>query len=96
MNYKIVDQAPFLKGKIMNHQFELDITTTVNSQSVEDMIKHIVETQTGRKVYTINVRYNDTTFDGYDVRFQTEVASVQIVKKDSILDKTFKPFKWDQ
>jgi uncharacterized alkaline shock family protein YloU len=80
----------------MTYNFELDISTSVKAENVEAMIKNIVETQTGRKVDTINVRYNDTTFDGYDVRFQTEVASVQTVKKDSILDKTFKPFKWDQ
>ena len=80
----------------MTYNFELDISTSVKAENVEAMIKNIVETQTGRKVDSINVRYNDTTFDGYDVRFQTEVASVQTVKKDSILDKTFKPFKWDQ
>jgi uncharacterized alkaline shock family protein YloU len=80
----------------MTYNFELDISTSVKAENVEAMIKNIVETQTGRKVDSINVRYNDTTFDGYDVRFQTEVASVQTVKKNSILDKTFKPFKWDQ
>jgi hypothetical protein len=80
----------------MTYDFELDISTSVKAENVEAMIKNIVETQTGRKVDSINVRYNDTTFDGYDVRFQTEVASVQTVKKNSILDKTFKPFKWDQ
>jgi len=80
----------------MTYNFELDISTSVKAENVEAMIKNIVETQTGRKVDSINVRYNDTTFDGYDVRFQTEVASIQTVKKDSILDKTFKPFKWDQ
>ena len=80
----------------MTYNFELDISTSVKAENVEAMIKNIVETQTGRKVDTINVRYMDTTFDGYDVRFQTEVSSIQVVKKDSILDKTFKPFKWDQ
>jgi|LauGreDrversion4_2_1035121.scaffolds.fasta_scaffold325588_1 hypothetical protein len=80
----------------MSYNFELDISTNIKAENVEAMIKSIVETQTGRKVDSINVRYMDTTFDGYDVRFQTEVASIQAVKKDSILDKTFKPFKWDQ
>jgi hypothetical protein len=80
----------------MTYNFELDISTSIKAENVEAMIKNIVETQTGRKVDSINVRYMDTTFDGYDVRFQTEVASVQTVKKDSILDKKFKPFKWDQ
>ena len=80
----------------MTYNFELDISTSIKAENVEAMIKNIVETQTGRKVDTINVRYMDTTFDGYDVRFQTEVSSIQVVKKDSILDKTFKPFKWDQ
>ena len=81
----------------MTYDFELDISTSVKAENVEAMIKNIVETQTGRKVDSINVRYNDTTFDGYDVRFQTEVASsVQTVKKSQIMDKTFKVFKWDQ
>jgi len=80
----------------MTYNFELDISTSIKAENVEAMIKNIVETQTGRKVDTINVRYMDTTFDGYDVRFQQEVTSIQVVKKDSILDKTFKPFKWDQ
>ena len=84
------------KENTMTYNFELDISTSVKAENVEAMIKNIVETQTGRKVDTINVRYMDTTFDGYDVRFQTEVSSIQVVKKDSILDKTFKPFKWDQ
>ena len=80
----------------MSYNFELDISTSIKAENVEAMIKNIVETQTGRTIDTINVRYMDTTFDGYDVRFQTEVSSIQVVKKDSILDKTFKPFKWDQ
>ena len=80
----------------MTYNFELDISTSIKAENVEAMIKNIVETQTGRKVDTINVRYMDTTFDGYDVRFQTEVASVQAVKKSQIMDKTFKVFKWDQ
>lgn len=80
----------------MSYNFELDISTSVKAENVEAMIKTIVESQTGRKVDSINVRYIDTTFDGYDVRFQTEVTNVQAVKKDHIIDRTFKVFKWDQ
>jgi len=81
----------------MTYNFELDISTKITAENVEAMIKNIVETQTGRKVDTINVRYMDTTFDGYDVRFQQEVTStVKGMKRDPIMDKTFKIFKWDQ
>lgn len=78
----------------MNHQFELDITTVVSAQNVEAMIKHIVETQTGRKVDTINVRYSDEKFDGYDVRFHPEVSKAH--EPTNRFDKSFKIFKWDQ
>ena len=78
----------------MTYNFELDISTSIKAENVEAMIKNIVETQTGRKVDTINVRYMDTTFDGYDVRFQQEVTKTsEPVNK---FDKSFKLFKWEQ
>ena len=78
----------------MNHQFELDISTTVRAESVEAMIKQIVETQTGRKIDTINVRYLDGSFDGYDVRFHPEVSKAH--EPTNRFDKSYKIFKWDQ
>jgi hypothetical protein len=80
----------------MTYNFELDIRTNIKAENVEAMIKNIVQTQTGRTVETITVRYEGTTFDGYDIQFQQEVAAIHTVKKDSILDRKFKPFKWDQ
>lgn len=76
------------------HQFELDISTKVRADHVNDIIKNMVETQTGRKIESINVRYLDGVFDGYDVRFHPEVT--EILAPVNKFDKTFKLFKWEQ
>lgn len=78
----------------MSHSFELDISTVVQASTVEQLVKDIVQTRTGKAVSTITVRYDGTKFDGYDIQFQSEVASEK--KKENLFDKSWKPFVWDK
>ena len=77
----------------MSYNFELAVSTSVDAQSVEEMIKGIIEAQTGRKIASMSCRYEGTTFNGYDVHFENEVTSSE-KKKVSFTDKAFKPFIW--
>ena len=77
----------------MSHNFELAISTSLNANTVEQIIKDMVESRTGKKVEQITVRYDGTKFDGYDVYFESEMAAQ--VKKENKFDKKWKPFIWE-
>lgn len=78
----------------MSHNFELAISTSVSATTVEQIIKDMVESRTGKKVENISVRYDGTTFNGYDISFQNEIA-VQAKKENKLFDKSWKPFIWE-
>lgn len=77
----------------MSHNFELAISTSLNANTVEQIIKDMVESRTGKKVEQITVRYDETKFDGYDVYFESEIA--EQIKKENKFDKKWKPFIWE-
>ena len=88
------------KGIFMNYNFDLAVSATISSKVAEDMVRRIVEDQTGKKVSSVEVRLRkvtkgvgtseltETVFDGYHVYFQNEP-----VKKPS--DSRFKPAVYD-
>ena len=77
----------------MSHNFELAISTSINANSVEQIIKEMVESRTGKTVEHMSARYDGTKFDGYDISFQSEIAAQ--VKKENKFDKKWKPFIWE-
>lgn len=79
----------------MTYQFELDVTTTIDAQTVEQIVSNIVQDRTGRSVDKIITKLSDGRFDGFEIHFVTEIAEPS-TKKDNIFDKSFKVFKWDQ
>lgn len=67
----------------MSYEFDLETTTRITRDVAEQMIRRIVEDQTGKKVDAIEVRMSrvgkggspdsyDTVFDGFVVTFKQE------------------------
>jgi hypothetical protein len=68
----------------MNYNFNITMTTDISSTIVEEIIKKIVEEQTGKKISSIEVKLRqvqkgigpnesiDTVFDGYNIVFVEE------------------------
>ena len=51
----------------MNHKFDIEMTANINSEVAMNMIVASVERQTGRQVIDIQVKYDGTKFDGFQV-----------------------------
>ncbi len=84
----------------MNYNFDLAVSATISAKVTEDMVRRIVEEQTGKKVSSVEVRLrrvskgvgsteiSETVFDGYHVFFQNEPG----IKPS---DRGFKPAIYD-
>ncbi len=71
----------------MAYNFELSITATVTGKVAEDIVRAVVEEQTGRKIQKIEPKYTRaskgfgpdvemyTEFDGYTITFVPEKAT---------------------
>ena len=70
------------------------MSTMVSAKVAEEMIKSVIETQTGKTVDRINCRYTDGKFDGYDVFFTTESVGKRTVPVGPV-DKKFKITEWN-
>lgn len=77
----------------MSYNFELALSTMVTSSVAEEMIKHVIEHQTGKQIARIDCRYDGTKFDGFDIVFASETYSK--TPTTNKVDKTFKPMEWD-
>jgi|694.fasta_scaffold04955_45 hypothetical protein len=80
----------------MTYQFELDVSTNIDAQTVEQIVANIVQERTGKQVDKILTKMTDGKFDGFEIHFVSEIADTTPSKKEHIIDKTFKVFKWDQ
>lgn len=80
----------------MTYQFELDVSTNIDAQTVEQIVTNIVQERTGKQIDKILTKMADGRFDGFEIHFVSEVAITSSSKKEHIIDKTFKVFKWDQ
>jgi uncharacterized protein (UPF0335 family) len=78
----------------MNYNFELAMSTYVSPTVVEEMIKQIVEDQTGKSIESIQVNYNDTQFNGFDVKFVPEIGKPNKPETTNLFDKNFKLTIW--
>ena len=59
----------------MAYNFELSITSTVTGKVAEDIVRTVVEQQTGRKIQSIEARLSNGSFDGYIINFVSEKTS---------------------
>ena len=85
----------------MAYNFELAISATLSSAIVEEMVKKVVEEQTGKVVASIEPKVRkltkgigpaesmETVFDGYRIVFSEEVVEPK-ASKNIEPDKTFK------
>jgi hypothetical protein len=53
----------------MNYKYDLDMSASLSVQVVEQMIKDAVEKQTGKKIASMTVKYNESELAGYDIFF---------------------------
>jgi hypothetical protein len=79
----------------MNYDFEFAVSATISAKVVEEMIKKVVEEQTGKKVSSIELKmrsvtkghqrdeYTETVFDGATVFFDKESAMKKIKASDN-------------
>lgn len=60
----------------MHHKFNIDIemTATIDSTVAMQMIKEVVEQQTGKTVTGIEPKYNGTSLNGFHVTFDPHSA----------------------
>lgn len=71
----------------MNYNFDFAVSATISAKVVEEMIKKVVEEQTGKKVARIEMKlqsvskgfqrdeYTETAFNGCTVYFENEKSS---------------------
>ena len=71
----------------MPYNFDFAVSATISAKVVEEMIKKVVEEQTGKKVTSIELKmrsvskglprdeYTETVFDGATVFFENEKAA---------------------
>jgi hypothetical protein len=78
----------------MSYDFKLAMSTVVTADVAEEIIKSVIETQTGKTVDRICCRYADGKFDGYDVFFTTESVGKRAVPVGTV-DKKFKITEWN-
>jgi hypothetical protein len=61
----------------MDHKFDIDIeiTATIDNTVAMQMIKEVVEKQTGKTVIGIEPKYNGTSLNGFHVTFDPHLTS---------------------
>ena len=71
----------------MNYNFEFAVSAQISAKVVEEMIKKVVQEQTGKKVASVELKmrsvtkgnqrdeYTETVFDGATVFFENEKTS---------------------
>lgn len=72
------------------YNIEIAMSTTLNSQVVEEIVRRQVEEQTGRKVVKMLANYDGTKFEGYHITFASEPAPNYTYKNS----KEFIETKW--
>lgn len=79
----------------MPYNFNLAVSAEVSASVAHDMIRKIVEEQTGKKVASVETKLrmvsrgigpsesNETIFDGFHIIFEAEKSTTKVVQKDS-------------
>ncbi len=85
------------------YKFDFAVSATISAKVVEEMIKKVVEEQTGKKVTSIQLKmrsvtkgmqrdeYTETVFDGATVFFENETS-----KGSGNASKAFRPDNYEQ
>jgi hypothetical protein len=78
------------------HDIVIEMNSTLDKQTVENILKQFVEQQTGKSVSKIEATVNDNKFTGFHITYNSETPDVPSInnlerKHPVIIDKTFKP-----
>lgn len=89
-----------MRNKMSKYNFNFAVSAKIDAKTVEDMIKAVVEEQTGRKVISVDINvkmksqgfqrdeYQVAVFEGVTVNFQTDRPAITEITKSH---KTFDP-----
>lgn len=56
----------------MPYNFDLVVSAKIPKSVAEDMIRQVVEEQTGKKVSSIEILLKESEFDGFQISFKDE------------------------
>lgn len=85
----------------MTYNFEFAVSAQISAKVVEEMIKKVVQEQTGKKVSSIDIKmrsvskgigpseYTETVFDGCTVFFESEKSSQTINKENKFIKDSY-------
>jgi hypothetical protein len=59
---------------------EIAMSTTLNANVIEEIVRKQVEEQTGRKIVKITTNYDSSMFEGYHITFAPETPEVTAYK----------------
>jgi len=77
----------------------IQMNSTLDKQTVEEIVKQFVEKQTGKAVDKIEAKMNENSFVGFLVTYESETPNLSNKydrpKKPIVIDTTFKPVVYD-
>jgi hypothetical protein len=74
----------------MSHDYELAVSASISATVAEDMIRHIVEDQTGKKIASVQAEFKDSKFQGFRIMFEKEQPCTNIRNNPSASDRSFR------
>ena len=83
------------------HDITIEMFSTLDKHTVENILKQFVEERTGKTVSKIEATVKDNTFTGFSVKYHSETPEQPTLnnqdkhKKPVKIDKTFKPAIYD-
>jgi hypothetical protein len=77
----------------------IQMNSTLDKQTVEEIVKQFVEKQTGKAVDKIEAKMNENLFVGFTITYVSETSNLSTKydrpKKPIVIDTTFKPMVYD-
>jgi hypothetical protein len=73
----------------MTDDYELAISAYISADVAESMIRRTVETQTGKKISSVQADFKDGKFRGFQVTFENE-QPLPGIRNNSTPDRSFK------
>jgi hypothetical protein len=64
----------------MPYNFDLVVSARIPKAVAEDMIRQVVEEQTGKKVSSIEILLKESAFDGFQISFKEEKTKSAPIK----------------
>jgi hypothetical protein len=77
------------KMKKYNYTIDVNVSGNVSAETVEQIVKDIIENETGRKIKSLTMRVRSKT-DGQIITQVFDGATINFENDEKILDKTLK------